>query len=58
MMPFLKVNFFHQIIQNFISGDSCMNQLLPFDHEFLNSFVKGLEVRGMFLDILKAFEKV
>ena len=34
-----------------------MNQLLPFDHEFLNSFVRGLEVRGMFLDILKAFEK-
>ena len=58
MMPFLKVNFFLQISQNFISGDSCMNQPFSFDHKFLNSFDKGLEVRGIFLDILKTFDKV
>ena len=42
----------------FGSGDSCINQLLFINHEILNAFEKGLEVRGMFLDISKAFDKV
>ena len=42
----------------FRSGDSCINQLLSINHEILNAFDKGLEVRGMFLDISKAFDKV
>ena len=42
----------------FRSGDSCINQLLSINHEILNVFDKGLEVRGIFLDILKAFDKV
>ena len=42
----------------FRSGDSSINQLLSINHEILNVFDKGLEVRGIFLDILKAFDKV
>ena len=39
-------------------GDSCINQLLSINHEALNVFDKGLEVRGIFLEISKAFDKV
>ena len=42
----------------FRSGDSCINQLLSINHEILNAFDKRLEVRGIFLDISKAFDKV
>ena len=38
--------------------DSCINQLLSITHEIYKSFDNGLEVRGIFLDILKAFDKV
>ena len=41
----------------FRSDDSCINQLLSINHEILNAFDKGLEVRGIFLDISKAFGK-
>ena len=33
------------------SGDSCINQLLSNNHEILNAFYKGWEVRAMFLHI-------
>ena len=39
-------------------GDSCTNQLLSNTHEIYESFDVGLEVRSVFLDILKAFDKV
>ena len=39
-------------------GDSCINQLLSNTHEIYESFDVGLEVRSLFLDILKAFDKV
>ena len=42
----------------FRSGDSCINQLLSINHEILNVFDKGLEDRGIFLDISKSFGKV
>ena len=42
----------------FRSGDSCINRLLSINHEILNAFDKVLEVRGIFLDISKAFDKV
>ena len=42
----------------FRSGDSCINQLLSVNHETLNTFDKGLKVRGVFLDVSKAFDKV
>ena len=41
----------------FRSSDSCINQFLCINHEILNTFDKGLEVRGICLDILKAFDK-
>ena len=42
----------------FKPGDSCINQLLSITHEIYKSFDDGLEVRGVFLDISKAYDKV
>ena len=42
----------------FQPGDSCINQLLSITHEICQSFENDLEVRGVFLDISKAFDKV
>ena len=42
----------------FKPGDSCINQLLSIIHEIYKSFDDGYEVRGVFLDISKAFDKV
>ena len=41
----------------FKPGDSCINGLLSITHEISESSV-GLEVRSVFLDISKAFDKV
>ena len=38
--------------------DSCINQLLSVTHEIFQSFDEGFEVRNVFLDISKAFDKV
>ena len=42
----------------FKPGDSCINQLLSITHEIYSSFDDGFEVRSVFLDISKAFNKV
>ena len=42
----------------FKPGDSCINQLISITHERYQSFDDGLEVRGVFFDISKAFDKV
>ena len=42
----------------FKPGDSCINQLLSITHEIYKSFDDGYDVRGVFLDISKAFDKV
>ena len=42
----------------FKPGDSCINQLLSITHEIYSSFDDGFEVRSVFLDISKAFDKV
>ena len=42
----------------FRPGDSCVNQLLAITYDIYKSFDEGLEVRGVFLDISKAFDKV
>ena len=44
----------------FRTGDSCINQLLSITHNIFQSFDANpsLEVRGVFLDISKAFDKV
>ena len=42
----------------FKPGDSCINQLSAITHEIYKSFDNEFEVRGVFLDISKAFDKV
>ena len=42
----------------FKPGDSCINQLLTVSHEIYKSFNAFLDVRAVFLDISKAFDKV
>ena len=42
----------------FKSGNSCTNQLISITHEIYQSFDDGFEVRGVFVDITKAFDKV
>ena len=42
----------------FRPGDSYLNQLLSITHYIFTSFDNSLEVRGVFLDISKAFNKV
>ena len=42
----------------FSTGESCINQLIYITHEIYKSFNDGCEVRGVFLDISKIFDKV
>ena len=42
----------------FRPGDSCTNQLLSIAHEIHLAFDDGHEVRGVFLDISKVFDRV
>ena len=42
----------------FKPGDSCTNQLISIMHETYQSLDDGFEVRGVFLDISKDFDKV
>ena len=42
----------------FRPGDSCVNQLLTITQEIYKSVHKGFEVRGVFWDISKAFDKL
>ena len=42
----------------FKPGNSCINQLLSITLKIYKSFNDGFEVRGVFLDISKAFDKV
>ena len=39
-------------------GDSGINELLSITHEIFQSFDEGFEVRSIFLDISKVFNKV
>ena len=43
---------------DFKQGDSCINQLLSIKHDIYQSLDQGYEVRGVFLDISKASDKV
>ena len=43
---------------SFKPGDSCINQLLSITHNSYKLFDGGYEVRGVLLDISKAFDKV
>ena len=42
----------------FKPGDSCINQLLSITQDIYKSFDRSYEVRGVFLDISKTFDKV
>ena len=55
---FLENEFISPNQSGFKPGDSCINHLLTTTHEIYKSFDDGFEVRGVFLDISKAFEKV
>ena len=45
---------------DFIPGDSCVQQLIAITHEIYKAFdcSATLEVRGVFLNVSKAFDKV
>ena len=59
MFEYFKANNLNSLNQSgFKPGNSCLNQLLSITHEIYQSFNKGFEVRGVFLDILKAFDKL
>ena len=55
---FLANNLLAPNQSGFKPGDSCINQLLSITHDIYSSFDDGLEVRSVFLDIYKAFDKV
>ena len=42
----------------FKPGGSCISQLLCITHNIYQSYDDGLEIRAVFLDISKAFDKV
>ena len=54
---FSKNNLFFENESGFRPGDSCINQLISVNHETLSALDMGLEVREIFLDISKAFDK-
>ena len=51
---FLQNKLFTPCQSGFITGDSCVSQLLSITHEIYQSFDLG----GTFLDISKAFDKI
>ena len=54
----LEKNYVSPNQSGFKPGDSCINQLLSITHEIFQSFDEGFEVRSVFQDISKAFDKV
>ena len=59
MFPFFIKNKLIAANQSgFKSGDSPINQLIAITHEIYQSFDGRYKVRGIFLDISKAFDKV
>ena len=57
---FIENNLLSPYQSGFNPGDSCVQQLISITHEIYNAFDcnPSLEVRGVFLDISKAFDKV
>ena len=51
-------NLISQNQSGFKREDSCINQLISITYNVLNLLHEGLEVRGVFLEISKAFDKV
>ena len=55
---FIENDLISQHQSDFKPGDSCINQLLSITHEIHQSFDDGFDVRSVFIDISKAFDKV
>ena len=55
---FVENDLISQNQSGFKPGNSCINQLISITHEIYQSFDDGLEVRGVFLNISKTFDKV
>ena len=55
---FIRNDLISQNQSGFKPGDSCINQLLAITHEIYKSFDACLDVRAVFLDISKTFDKV
>ena len=55
---FIENDLISQHRFGFKPGGSCINQLLSITHEIYQSFDEDFDVRGVFLDISKAFDKV
>ena len=55
---FIQNNLITPNQSGFKTGDSYINQLISITHEIYKSFDNGYKVRGIFLDISKAFDKV
>ena len=55
---FIENELISPIKSEFKPADSCINQFLAVTHEIYKSFDEAFEVRGVFLDISKAFDKV
>ena len=51
-------NLISQNQSTFKRDDSCINHVISITHNILNSQDETFEVRGVLLDILKAFDKV
>ena len=50
---FIRNDLISQNQSGFKPGDSCINQLLAITHEIYKSFDACLDVRAVFLDIIK-----
>ena len=57
---FIQNKLFTECQSGFMPGDSCVAQLLSITHEIYNSFDynPSVDIRGVFLHISKAFDKV
>ena len=59
MYPFFSLNELISPNQSgFKQGDSCIDQLLSITHDIYQSLDEGYEMRGVFLDISRAFDNV
>ena len=55
---FIENKLITSSLSGFKPGDSCISQLSFITYEINSSFDEGLEVRSVFLDISKAFDKI
>ena len=55
---FIENDFISPNQSGFKPGDSCINQILSITYDIYKSFDCGYEVRAVFLDISKVFDKV